>query len=388
MANVYMGTDLEDFIFGEGTVYESASNEGETEVEKPEVQEEGATEVEEVVEVEEEVEITDEELNAFGVIECVDDPEVACYRIALENEQNYNRIMNAFMQKEFSVLESTGEEMVYEAANVETFFKLVKETIARWWAKIQGVIKKVIDEIAVRTNANANFVRKYKDKDFKTPTVEKKFKGYNFTNHVPNYHKIAGIVGVTVNEKVITNVTKDQADAFLGKFKDEFESAKDKMRGAACGADSVSADEFDKKLKVALFGSEDKVDISLKSFKELLNDINNANWIKKSAKESYKSAESSVKELQKRVKMAESALRKADKKDAGMKVAKCLSDAVNASLGIMSKTMSMDTKAMITKANQDRAMAGFYLMNQPKEEKPKEEPKAESAIDDLNIVLI
>ena len=113
MANVYMGTDVEDFIFSEGTTYE--------EVETP--VEEG---VEETPEVEEE-EISDEELNEFGVIECVDEPEVACYRIALENEQNYNKIMNAFMMKEFSVLESTGEEMVYEAADVKKFFDLVKE---------------------------------------------------------------------------------------------------------------------------------------------------------------------------------------------------------------------------------------------------------------------
>ena len=387
MANVYMGTDLEDFIFGEGTVYEEAVKE------EPEVKEEGTVEehVEEPVEepVEEEVEVTDEEMNAFGVIECVDDPEVACYRIALENEQNYNMIMNAFMQKEFSVLESTGVEMVYEAANVENFFKLVKETIARWWSKIQGVIKRVMDEIAVRTNANANFIRKYKDKDVKTPTVENKFKGYKFTNAVPNYDKIAGIVGATVNEKVITNVTEKSAAEFLEKFKSDFEAAKDKMRGAACGgSESVSADDFDKKLKVALFGSEDKVDIELKPFSELIRDIDNANWIKKSAKDTYKSAQDSVKELQKRVKMAESSLRKADRKDAGMKVAKCLSEAINASLGIMSKTLSMDTKAMAAKAAQDRAMAAFYVTNQPKEEKAKPEVKKESTINDMNVVLI
>lgn len=380
MANVYMGTDLEDFIFGEGTVYESEV------VEEPKVQEEGTVEEPEV-EVEEEVTITDEELNAFGVIECVDEPEVACYRIALENEQNYNRIMNAFMQKEFSVLESTGVEMVYEAANVENFFKLVKETIARWWAKIQGVIKKVMDEIAVRTNANANFVRKYKDKEFSTPkSID--FKGYKFTNFVPNYHKIAGIVSATVNENIITNATEKQATEFLEKFKGDFDKAKNQMRGAACGASEVSADDFDKKLKEALFGSTDKVIMDVKPFKELLNDINNANWIKKSAKDTYKSAQDSVKELQKRVKMAESSLRKADKKDAGMKVAKCLSEAINASLTIMSKTMSMDTKAMIVKAAQDRAMAALYVTNQPKEEKAKTEPKSESAIDDLNVVLI
>lgn len=391
MANVYMGTDVEDFIFGEGTVYES-------EVTEPKVEEgtvEEGVQTPEVEEpVEEEVEVTDEEINVRGVIECVDEPEVACYRIALENEQNYNRIMSAFMSKEFSVLESTGAEMVYEAADVSTFFESVKKTIAAWWSKIQGVIKRVIDEVARRTDMNLAFVKKYKDADIKTPEKKAEFKGYDFDKaKVPNYAHMAGLVGIAVDKHAIKMYRNEEAvEEYLGKFKEKFEEMKDKMRGIACGGNgSVSADDFDKELKKALFGSEEKVDLSLKPFGTLLSELENAKVVKAAAKNAYKSAQDSVKTLMKEVKMYESELKKADRKNAGMKVAKCMTDSINACLGLMSKTMSMDTKAMITKVNQDRAMAAFYVMNQPKKEKAeKVEKTSESAVENngLDIVII
>ena len=138
MANVYMGKDVEDFIFGEASY------------------EETTTTTEETTTVEEEsFEITDEEMNQFGVIECVDDPEVACYRIALENEQNYNMIMNAMMEKEFSVLEETGKEMVYEAANVKSFFNAIQAAISNFWSKVQGMFKAAMSRIQDFVSSNA-----------------------------------------------------------------------------------------------------------------------------------------------------------------------------------------------------------------------------------------
>ena len=379
MANVYMGTDVEDFIFGEGTVYEA---EGEK-VNEPEV----PTDADD--DSVEEVTVTDEEMNAFGVIECFDDPEVACYRIALENEQNYNRIMTAFMEKEFSVLENTGVEMIYEAVNVEQFFKLVKETIARWWSKIQGVIKKVMDEIAKRTDLNKAFVKKFKDSDIKTPEKEKKFTGYNFDGvKVPKFVDVADLVSKAVDVRMISKVDEEAAEELMKGFKEKFETTKSHMRGAVCGDPSkvVSADDFDKELKIALFGAEEKSDVELKAFSALLREMESAKEAKDAVKDAYKKAYDSVKALQKEVKMAENELRKADRKNPGMKVARCLSDSVNSSLGIMSKALSMQTKAMIAKVNQDRAMAAFYVMNQPKAKKEKTNESV--VVDTLDVVLV
>ena len=385
MANVYMGTDLEEFIFGEGTVYESQTSEEEVQVE--EVQEQ-----EPEVKVEEEVTVTDEEMNACGVIECVDEPEIACYRIALENEQNYNMIMNAFMKKELSVLESTGAEMVYEAVNVSQFFDNVKKTVTLWWSKIQGVIKKVMEKIYEITMNNKAFVKKYKGVDMKTPesSKDRKFVGYDFKDiTVPMFTTIAGLVEKAVKAEDINVKDEEAATEFLASFNEDFDSVKSKMRGAACGDQSkpVSADDFDAKLKIALFGSGEKKEISLKPFVSIIAELERADATTKATREAYKGAQDSVKKLLSDCKRAEAALRKNDKKNAGMKVAKCLSDSINASLGIMSKAMSMYTKSVLTRINQDRAMAAFYVMNQPKAEK-KVEKTNESAIDDLNIVLI
>ena len=376
MANVYMGTDVEEFIFGEAT-YEEACKKEEA---KEEIEKED-TELMEAVEA---------EMNAIGVQECVDDPEVACYRIALENEQNYNAIMNAFMMKEFSVLESTGTEMVYEAADVKSFFKYIKETIQSWWRKIQGVIKKVIEEIAKFTDVDAKFVKKYKGQYMQLPEKDKVFKGYDFSavKYAPNYSNIADEVKLSVDAgiKKIGTITDEEANAFVTKFKNDFNGVKGKMRAIACGeSGTVSEDEFDKKLKVALFGSEDKVAIGLASrpFNKLLDELEGAKIAKAAAKHAHATAQSAVKELLADVKHAESALVKGNKKG-GTKVGKCLTDSINASLNIMSKTMHMETRAIMTNLRQNRAMAAFYVSHQPKATKVKE-----SAVeDDLGIVLI
>ena len=70
-----------------------------------------------------------EELTSNLVSSNVEDPDVACYRIALENEQNHNAIMMAIIQKEYNVLESTGSVMVYEGVDFVTIFDKVKKQI-------------------------------------------------------------------------------------------------------------------------------------------------------------------------------------------------------------------------------------------------------------------
>lgn len=379
MANVYMGTDVEDFIFGEATFEEACK--------KEEVEKEAKTEVEEAVEKEEAelMEAVEAEMAAIGVQECVDEPEVACYRIALENEQNYNAIMNAYMMKEFSVLESTGTEMVYEAADIKRFFSYIKETIASWWRKIQGVIKKVIEEIAKFTDLDMKFVKKYKGQHMMTPEKVKTFKGFDFSKAKPgaDYANIAGVVKLAVDPgiKNIGKLRDDASNEFVEKFKEDFKATKNKMRGIACSVNSVNEEDFDKQLKIAYFGSEEKVFVPLKSFNSLLEELEFAKYAKASAKRAHKSAQESVKALLKEVKSAESAM---GKSKGGSKIAKCLTDSINAALNIMSRTMSMETRAIMANLRQNRAMATFYVANQPKESKAKNE----SAVDDLGIVLI
>lgn len=363
MANVYMGKDVEDFIFGENTVYESV------EVEEPEV----------------EVEESYEELEGCGVLECVDEPEVACYRIALENEMNYNAIMNAFMKKEYSVLESTGVEMVYEAVDVKKFFTTIEEAIKRFWAKVQGLFKKIMDTIASFVNTNKAFVKKFRGYSNKLSTDVKDFKGYNFNDLTKvEYGKILD----ELNKEVKPSTLSSYADAEKAKAKVEafkLDELKDNMRGAFVGGGAVKADEFKKQLKVKFYGSEAKVEVASAEFGELLDELEKASAVKKAAKEAYDSAKKSVNEMLKDIKTAK---KESEKSNPAMKVAKCYTDGCNAAINIMTTVMHMHTSAINAKMHQDRAMAAAMVRNTTWEKEKKEVVKA-SAIEDFdNIVLI
>ena len=361
MANVYMGKDVEDFIFGEGTVFES---------------------VEEVVE-EEVVEESYEELDACGVVECVDEPEVACYRIALENEMNYNAIMNSFMKKEYSVLESTGVEMVYEAADVKKFFKAVEEAIKRFWAKVQGLFKKIMDTIASYVNTNKAFVKKFRGYTGKLSTDIKDFKGYNFNDLTAiNYEPIIKELNKEVNPSNISSYN-DEEKAKAKKEAFKLDALKDAMRGSIVGGGAVKADEFKTKLKVKFYGSEKKEDVDVKDFGHLLDELEKAGSVKKAAKEAYDKARKCVNDMLGDIKKVK---KESERSNPAMKVAKCYTDGCNAAINVMTTVMHAHVGAINTKMHQDRAMAAAMVRGTTWEK--KEVVKKESVEEFDDIVLI
>lgn len=372
MSNVYMGLDVEDFIFSEGTVYEEI---------EPEVKEDPT---DDDVEVEEAV--TDEELNTFGVIECCDDPDVACYRIALENEMNYNAIMNAMMVREFNIL-AEGAEVVYEAKTVSEFFEVVKKAALKLWSKIQGVFKALIDKIGTYVASNKAFVKKYENADLVKPEGDKKFKGYSFKslNRATVYGAVKNKIDDLIDINSIGKMDEDEANTMVEKFEEKFENAKDNMRKVATdNASDVTKDNFNEKLKEAFYGSKEKVDLTLPEFKELINNMKSISKYSDEAKAAYKENKKVIQDIIKDIKKAESNLVKAEgRKNAGMKIANCYVKAVNATLTIMNQILSVHSHAILSKAFQDRAMAAFYVANQPKPSKVEE-----SAMNDLNVVLI
>lgn len=339
MMNVYMGADVEDFIFGESTTY-------------------GYDEVDNV---------TDEEMNAEGVIECVDDPDVACYRIALENEQNYNAIMTAMMEREIGVLESTGSEIVYEAGKVKEFFGWIKKQIQKFWAKVKGVFKKVMDTITSFVLSNKAFVKKYRPvaSQMKKPKNKKDFEGYEFGDLAIKYDRVADHLKVKKSE--IKGYMRNSDNIAIAKDRQDRRGAIDAsnslVRGIICGEGSVAADAFDEKLRMKLYGGLKAKKLSIKSFSEYLNALETAADVKKDAKEGYKEAEKSIKKLLSTVKEAESELGEKAKED-GMKVARMLSDCINGALSIMSTALSYQTRAIVAKAQQDRKIANWYVIGQ------------------------
>ena len=77
------------------------------------------------------------------VTECVHTPDMrGAYAIVAENEANYNAIMKAVGIAELAHFESTGEEMMYEAADIKGFFGKLKEFFLKIIAKIKALFKK------------------------------------------------------------------------------------------------------------------------------------------------------------------------------------------------------------------------------------------------------
>lgn len=346
MQNVYMGLDVEDFIFGEGTTYENDV-----------------------------MDVSDEEMNAFGVIECTEDPDVACYRIALENEQNHNAIMMAMLTHEYNVLESTGQVMVYEGGAIKSFLNKVKEQIQKFWAKVKGVFKRVMDQLSSIVLSNKSFVKKYRSAGSLT-APDKDFTGYNFdtSKFVVPYSKAV---------REISEIKNTDTDNKI------METKLNLVRTQLCfNASGVTADNFADTLKDQIYGSKNTVVVSTKgkNFQDLLDNLEDASRQKKAAKDAHKEAEKSVKELLNDVKKLQ---REAESGSAEEKAAKARATAISRCLGIMSTALGVQTRAIIASAVQDRKMANYFVTSQNAKKKDDKKAVNASAVMDLdNLELI
>lgn len=341
MQNVYMGLDVEEFIFGEGTTYEeSYSN------------------------------VTEEEMNEFGIIECVDDPEVACYKIALENEQNHNAIMMAMLTQEYNHVLENGVEMVYEGSKLDNFLDAVKRQIQKFWAKVKGVFKKVMDKLSTIVLSNKAFVKKYRSAGLKLPVKEKEITGYTFPLKEIKYSEVVKVVE-SIKDANTEAMTKVSNDKML-----------DNVRGSLIGKGMLSSDEFEKALKVHLYGSENTETVVMDSFDVLMNKLESASDERKAAKAAHKEAEKSIKGLLSEVNKEKSAA----KSDAAVARAKRKSEVISRSLNIMSTALSAQTRAILADAAQNRKFANHLVNVQHK--KGEKFQKESTVIEGLDIEII
>lgn len=87
---------------------------------------------------------------------------VAAARICYENTVNMNSIFQACAIQEFAFYEETGEELVYEASNGESFFSKIKQFFVKLWEKIQQIFKKAIMMFNTKAKDDKAFYTKYK----------------------------------------------------------------------------------------------------------------------------------------------------------------------------------------------------------------------------------
>lgn len=348
MNNVYMGLDVEDFIFGEGTSYEESYN------------------------------VTDEEMNKFGVIECAEDPDVACYRIALENEQNHYAIMTAMMNQEYATLESTGSEIVYEGTRLNNFLDAVKAQVQKFWAKVKGVFKKVMDKIASIVLSNKAFVKKYRGVtgDLKMPK-DKGFTGYDpaKANLEINYSAGAALVKTVGKNGSISGATSTERNS------ENLNNLRGKLLGGSPAF--IKAEDFAMELKKHLYGSinTENVQIKTTNFSALLDTLELAEDAKKAAKAAHKEAEKAVKEYLSEINKAKSEA----EKDDDVKKYKNIASFITQSLTVMSTALSAQTSAIVTFAVQNRKMANYWIAANNKKKGTQE---STSMVESLDVVII
>ena len=263
-----------------------------------------------------------------------EDPVAECMIAIYESEHNWNQIMNALATKEVHEA-AMGRELVLESVDVKGFFEKVKQFFVTLWKKITAVVKNWLENASAVLRTNKSFVSKYGSKLDEGKTAyfadskNKAFKGYNFPNDLKtgaaNMTKgfkamDTGAANTMINDAIkalrsgqkITS--EDVADL------EKVNQILDALREAFCGKD-VGASEYRKAVKVAFFGSEEKVtldenaivlkpdyikgvlssDMKMKEVKSAYADmkksINNSikaiNEMEKAIKNSYKGGEAS-----------------------------------------------------------------------------------------------
>ena len=244
-----------------------------------------------------------------GIIECMHEPGLeGAYAIVAESEANYNKIMQAVGVAELAVFESTGEEMVYEAADVKGFFGKVKEFFVNLWEKIKGLFKKFFAMFDSYVKSDKDFVNKYKKHLLTVNTRDFKYKGYNFDVDAIELNdassKIDGIIGKYLH----VSDNKAVLDKLITEMDDRTELL-EKIRGAAIGESSLEAGEFTKELFSKFRSGEDsKEELDNVSVSDLLLNISGSSKLKTTAEKEYKVLEKEIKEAMKNLDKTEKEL--------------------------------------------------------------------------------
>ena len=105
-----------------------------------------------------------------------EDPVSACYRITMENEQNWFNIMNTIAFSELAYMDAHdgSVEGMYEAVDL----KKIKNTIVTWiqtqWAKLKAIFMKAIANLSEMIHKDKASVKAYEEKIKKNPGLGSK----------------------------------------------------------------------------------------------------------------------------------------------------------------------------------------------------------------------
>lgn len=242
----------------------------------------------------------------------------AALRHTYEIDSNLNAIMKTIGISELAVLESTGEEIVYEAGRAGGIIEKLKAAIKKIWEKIKSLFTKFFAKMQSFGKDDKAFINKYRKEIMAGSTKDLEIKGYNFTpdkiggakSILDAMKKVSikmdGLSGITVD--VAFNYSSDRLSTIEDKdVKSEDTDIIEDLRAAAIGASSgLDAGEFAKELRSKLRGDEDSPitlddsDINKGEIVQfLMNASSGSKDIKDDFKDTKKTCENQIRELEK-----------------------------------------------------------------------------------------
>lgn len=232
------------------------------------------------------------------IIECAHEPGLeGAYHIVAESEANYNAIMQAVGVAELAAYEATGEEMVYEAGDIEVFFTKMKEYFLNILEKIKGLFKKFFAMLDTFIKSDKDFASKYRKQITGANANGLKFKGYKFDLTAINLKTASANMDKQQLERP-TSGTLMEINDYITRFEDKAEILELMRAKALSEGGHLSASEFTKKLFTKLRSGEDsKTELTNIKPDEELTVITTSDSLKKTAQEQFDTIEKEIKEI-------------------------------------------------------------------------------------------
>lgn len=241
----------------------------------------------------------------------------AALRHTYEIDSNLNAIMKTIGISELAVLESTGQEIVYEAGRAGGIIEKLKAAIKKIWEKIKSLFTKFFAKMQSFGKDDKAFVNKYRKQIIAGSTKDLEIKGYEFTpNNIGSAKEILdNMKTVSVKIKGMPNGNVGKAFGYSADYLDQIDAGEvssedtdilEDLRAKAIGVSSgLDAGEFAKELRAKLRNDEDApitLDDSDINKGEIVQFLMNASTGSKAIKDDFKTTkktcENQIRELE------------------------------------------------------------------------------------------
>lgn len=323
-----------------------------------------------------------------------------------ESERAWMEMMQGVALQELAVLESTGSEMIYEAADIKGFFDKVINWFKGLWSKIAGIFSKFITQIGARLSDDKKFVEKYRNTVLKGQ-VNIPADGFDFKGHLfENLNKVSYAGAIDAWSKY----TSMSGENYMSALNQEMEERKavtkeyiaarktnrtanmDKVRAAALGNGSTSIEQgkFVKEATKYLMGTSFETFKNQFDYNDICNEIANAKETKNVAKKAYTDLKKTINDAIKNIENIKKACIKKEDKSEGQDLRMSYANEIITDLKQVSTIYStlngVQLKCLNARYNQAKAIA-YKLISYAKKS-VKESAESDDEIFGFNFDLV